>query len=71
MRQPCLPWHHAGAETLSYVLVKENHQNWHVEGLWQALLPLLPGISIEVLARAESTNSALLERVRVTRTPAV
>lgn len=44
--------------------MKENHQNWHVEGLWQALLPLLPGISIEVLARAESTNSALLERVR-------
>jgi BirA family biotin operon repressor/biotin-[acetyl-CoA-carboxylase] ligase len=44
--------------------VKDKHQNWNVEGLWQALLPLLPGISIEVLARAESTNSALLERVR-------
>jgi BirA family biotin operon repressor/biotin-[acetyl-CoA-carboxylase] ligase len=28
------------------------------------LLPLLPGISIEVLARTESTNSALLERVK-------
>lgn len=40
------------------------HQQWGVEALWQDLEPLLPGMSIEVLARAESTNSALLERVR-------
>ncbi len=39
-------------------------QNWRVETLWQQLSPLLPGISIEVLARTESTNTALLERVR-------
>ena len=39
-------------------------QNWRVEDLWQKLSPLLPGISIEVLARTESTNTALLERVR-------
>lgn len=44
--------------------MKDKHQNWNVESLWQTLLPLLPGISIEVLARAESTNSALLERVK-------
>uniref|UniRef100_UPI0009FA1D49 biotin--[acetyl-CoA-carboxylase] ligase n=1 Tax=Pelomonas sp. KK5 TaxID=1855730 RepID=UPI0009FA1D49 len=37
---------------------------WHVDALWQQLSPLLPGISIEVLARSESTNTALLERVR-------
>lgn len=40
------------------------HQHWGVEALWQDLEPLLPGMSIEVLARAESTNTALLERVR-------
>ncbi len=40
------------------------HQNWGVEALWQDLDQLLPGMSIEVLARCESTNSALVERVR-------
>ncbi|HEX2011936.1 MAG TPA: biotin--[acetyl-CoA-carboxylase] ligase [Roseateles sp.] len=40
------------------------HQHWGVEALWQDLEPLLPGMSIEVLARVESTNTALLERVR-------
>jgi BirA family biotin operon repressor/biotin-[acetyl-CoA-carboxylase] ligase len=40
------------------------HQQWGVEALWQDLEPLLPGMSIEVLARVESTNTALLERVR-------
>ncbi|MCV2362121.1 biotin--[acetyl-CoA-carboxylase] ligase [Paucibacter sp. DJ1R-11] len=40
------------------------HQDWQAEALWQVLTPLLPGISIEVLARTASTNSALLERVR-------
>lgn len=42
----------------------EEHQHWGVEALWQELEPLLPGLSIEVLARVGSTNSALLERVR-------
>lgn len=43
------------------------HQHWGVEALWQDLEPLLPGLSIEVLARVESTNTALLERVRSDR----
>ena len=38
--------------------------HWHVEALWQQLSTLLPGVSIEVVARTESTNTALLERVR-------
>lgn len=42
----------------------EQHQHWGVEALWQDLEPLLPGMSIEVLARTESTNTTLLERVR-------
>lgn len=42
----------------------EQHLQWGVEALWQDLEPLLPGMSIEVLARVESTNTTLLERVR-------
>lgn len=42
----------------------QEHLNWGAEALWQDLEPLLPGLSIEVLARVESTNTALLERVR-------
>jgi BirA family biotin operon repressor/biotin-[acetyl-CoA-carboxylase] ligase len=37
---------------------------WGAEGLWQQLLPLLPGLSIEVLASVDSTNTRLLERAR-------
>ncbi|MFM8900765.1 MAG: biotin--[acetyl-CoA-carboxylase] ligase [Burkholderiales bacterium] len=37
---------------------------WNAEALWQQLLPLLPGLSVEVVARSPSTNTALLERAR-------
>lgn len=40
-------------------------QNWGGEALWQQLEPLLPGLSVEVVASLESTNSALVERVRI------
>jgi len=40
------------------------YQDWQAEALWQTLSPLLPGISVEVLARVASTNTALLERVK-------
>lgn len=39
--------------------------NWHTEALWRQLEPALPGLSVEVLARAESTNTLLLERARL------
>ncbi len=42
----------------------QEHQNWGAEALWQDLEPLLPGLSIEVLARVESTNATLVDRVR-------
>jgi BirA family transcriptional regulator, biotin operon repressor / biotin---[acetyl-CoA-carboxylase] ligase len=41
------------------------HLHWAAEALWQQLDPYLPGISVEVLARAESTNTLLLERARL------
>lgn len=37
---------------------------WGIEPLWERLLPLLPGLSIEVAERLPSTNGALIERVR-------
>ena len=40
------------------------HLHWGAEALWQALLPLLPGLSVEVVARAESTNTRLIDRAR-------
>ena len=46
--------------------VEQGHAlTWGAEGLWQALVPLLPGLSVEVVRNAASTNSALLERARV------
>ena len=41
-----------------------HHLQWGAEALWESLAPLLPGISVEVLARVESTNTRLLERAR-------
>lgn len=38
--------------------------SWGVEALWQRLEPLLPGLSVEVLASTDSTNTRLLERAR-------
>jgi BirA family biotin operon repressor/biotin-[acetyl-CoA-carboxylase] ligase len=40
------------------------HTNWGAESLWQALVPLLPGLSIEVVERLASTNSELTDRLR-------
>lgn len=43
--------------------------HWGAEALWQQLLPLLPGLSVEVVERTSSTNTALLERARVVSRP--
>jgi BirA family biotin operon repressor/biotin-[acetyl-CoA-carboxylase] ligase len=40
------------------------HLDWGAEQLWQALVPLLPGMSVEVVARCDSTNTQLLDRAR-------
>ena len=38
---------------------------WGAHALWEQLVGRLPGLSVEVVARIASTNSALLERARV------
>jgi BirA family transcriptional regulator, biotin operon repressor / biotin---[acetyl-CoA-carboxylase] ligase len=40
------------------------HSHWGAEALRQQLAPLLPGISVEVAARVDSTNTRLFERAR-------
>ena len=49
---------------MTFPFPSDDPLNWQVDALWQRLSPLLPGIAIEVLARAESTNTVLLDRVR-------
>jgi BirA family transcriptional regulator, biotin operon repressor / biotin---[acetyl-CoA-carboxylase] ligase len=41
-----------------------NALRWDVETLWLQLGTVLPGLSIEVLAQVESTNTVLIERAR-------
>lgn len=78
LRQPALPRHDAGAQALrararaqrpgaqpfAMVAGSSTHLRWEAESLWERLVPLLPHLSVEVLARCESTNSLLVERAR-------
>jgi BirA family biotin operon repressor/biotin-[acetyl-CoA-carboxylase] ligase len=57
--QPQVPPHDAFAQALSMKSLP-----WPVESLWQQLEPLRPGLSVEVMAQADSTNTRLLERAR-------
>lgn len=41
-----------------------HHLQWGAEALWEQLQPALPGLSVEVVARLESTNTRLIERAR-------
>lgn len=45
-------------------MAEGRHLHWNAEALWEALVPLLPGLSVEVVARVESTNTRLLDRAR-------
>jgi BirA family biotin operon repressor/biotin-[acetyl-CoA-carboxylase] ligase len=42
----------------------QHHLHWGAESLWEQLRPLLPDLSVEILARTDSTNTQLLERAR-------
>ncbi|MEO5689908.1 MAG: biotin--[acetyl-CoA-carboxylase] ligase [Burkholderiaceae bacterium] len=44
--------------------VSTTRPHWGAEALWQALAPLLPGLSIEVVQTLASTNSELTDRLR-------
>jgi len=38
--------------------------NWPGEAIWQAVAPLLPGFTVEILPEIDSTNSELMRRAR-------
>jgi len=40
---------------------------WGAEALWEAVAPLLPGFTIEILPEVDSTNSELMRRARAGR----
>jgi BirA family biotin operon repressor/biotin-[acetyl-CoA-carboxylase] ligase len=40
---------------------------WPLEAIWEAVAPGLPGFSLEVLPRIDSTNTELMRRARVGR----
>ena len=42
----------------------EAQLSWGAESLWETLQPLLPGLSVEIVASLGSTNTTLLERAR-------
>jgi BirA family biotin operon repressor/biotin-[acetyl-CoA-carboxylase] ligase len=46
-------------------MADSRHLHWGAEALWQELDALLPGLSVEVVASADSTNTQLLERARL------
>lgn len=76
LRQPALPAYDAGAQALSPAVADvpgvaspalhpaTPHLHWGAEALWAQLRPVLPGLSVEVVARLDSTNTRLLERTR-------
>jgi BirA family transcriptional regulator, biotin operon repressor / biotin---[acetyl-CoA-carboxylase] ligase len=41
--------------------------HWSAEALWQAIEPLLPGFSVEILPEVASTNTELMRRARLGR----
>jgi BirA family biotin operon repressor/biotin-[acetyl-CoA-carboxylase] ligase len=44
--------------------VTDRHSAWNLQALWDTVVPWLPGLSIEVMDRVESTNQELVERLR-------
>lgn len=72
LRQQEVPRDHAGAQALKDArqAMPDHPLRWGAEALWEQLTPELPGLSVEVVARIASTNSALLERARIVTPPA-
>jgi BirA family biotin operon repressor/biotin-[acetyl-CoA-carboxylase] ligase len=41
--------------------------HWPAEALWEAVVPLLPGFTVEILPEVDSTNTELMRRARAGR----
>jgi len=60
MRSPGLPPHAAPVGSAG----AGRPFSWGAEALWQTLEPLLPGLTIEIVERIDSTNTELSDRLR-------
>lgn len=58
VRQQELPRHPAGAQAPPLTM------RWEAEALWEAVAPLLPGFTVEILPEIDSSNSELMRRAR-------
>jgi hypothetical protein len=47
------------------------HIIWPAEAIWEAVAPILPGFTVEVLPQVDSTNSELMRRSRLGQTDPV
>ena len=45
-----------------------NPIRWPTEAIWEAVVPALPGFTIEILPQVDSTNSELMRRARAGQT---
>ena len=59
-----LPWDLAGAKTRKTLSVDAAPVRWPSEAIWEAVVPLLPSFSVEILPEIDSTNSELMRRAR-------
>lgn len=59
VRQQELPGHAAGTEAPP--------MNWPAEAIWEAVAPMLPGFTVEILPEVDSSNSELMRRARAGR----
>ena len=64
LRLEAVSRHHARAEAVNEMPAPSQPLHWGVDALWARLEPRLPGLSVEIVERIASTNSALLERAR-------
>jgi len=69
LRREDLSRHDAGIQTLNRHHMTDTPLHWDAESLWEQLTVPLPGLSVEVVARIASTNTALLERARIVSEP--
>jgi BirA family biotin operon repressor/biotin-[acetyl-CoA-carboxylase] ligase len=64
VRREELPRHDARAQAR---LEEVSIVNWGGEAIWQAVAPLLPGFTVEVVPEIDSTNTELMRRARAGR----
>jgi BirA family biotin operon repressor/biotin-[acetyl-CoA-carboxylase] ligase len=45
-------------------MAMDGHRVWSAEAIWESVVPLLPGFTVEIVPQIDSTNSELMRRAR-------